>query len=82
VPLPAGQLEGVDTGPGRWSVLLSMVGSDTDVQRATVAFYRRHGFIANSASSVHGKGYRIDFTAASRDHAATSSNLTLVVFKL
>lgn len=82
VPLPAGQLMGVGTGPGRWSVLLRVAGSDQVVQRAAILFYVNHGFIKDSANRVHGKGYRVDMIAVNRDHSATSSNLTLVVLKL
>ena len=82
VPIPAGKLIGASTGPGRWSLLLRMSGSAATVQRAAIAFYVNHGFTKDSTSSVHGKGYRIDMIAVNRDHSATSSNLTLVVYQL
>lgn len=82
VPLPAGRLMSVGTGPGRWSVLLRVAGSDKVVQHAAIRFYVNHGFVKDSRFRVHGKGYRVDMVAVNRDHSATSSNLTVVVFKL
>jgi hypothetical protein len=82
VPLPAGKLMSVGTGPGRWSVLLRVAGSHKVVQHRAIRFYVRHGFHKDSATRVHGKGYRIDMVAVNRDHSATSSNLTVVVFEL
>ncbi len=81
VPLPAGRLIGVGTGPGRWSVLLRVAGSHKVAQRAAIRFYVKHGFVKDSPGRVHGKGYRVDMVAVNRDHSATSSNLTLVVYK-
>lgn len=82
VPLPAGKLMSVGTGPGRWSVLLRVAGSDKVVQHRAIRFYVKHGFVKDSPSRVHGKGYRVDMVAENRDHSATSSNLTLVVYEL
>jgi len=75
VPLPPGQLQGATGGGGQWSVALLVSGSAADAHAATVAFYRAHGFVADTDSILHDAAHQVTIVVENRDH---SPNATFV----
>jgi hypothetical protein len=70
VPLPPGQLQSATGGNGQWSVLLLVNGSAADAHASTVAFYRAHGFVAETDSILHDATHRVTIAVEARDHSA------------
>jgi hypothetical protein len=69
VPLPPGQLQTATGGGGQWSVLLLVNGSAADAHASTVAFYRAHGFVAETDSILHNAAHRVTIVVENRDHS-------------
>ena len=69
VPLPPGQLQTATGGGGQWSVLLLVNGSAADAHASTVAFYRAHGFVAETDSILHNAKHRVTIVVENRDHS-------------
>jgi len=75
VPLPPGRLQAATGGAGHWSVLLLVDGSAAAAHSATVAFYRAHGFTADTDSILHDATHQVTIVVENRDH---SPNATFV----
>jgi hypothetical protein len=69
VPLPPGQLQSATGGGGQWSVLLLVDGSAAQAHSAAVAFYRAHGFVAETDSILHNAAHRVTIVVENRDHS-------------
>jgi hypothetical protein len=79
VPLPPGQLQSATGGNGQWSVLLLVSGSAADAHASTVAFYRAHGFVAETDSILHDAGHRVTIVVENRDHSPTATFVAIGV---
>jgi hypothetical protein len=79
VPLPAGALQSATGGAGQWSVLLLVDGSAAEAHAATVAFYRAHGFVAESDSILHDAAHRVTIVVENRDHSANRTFVAIGV---
>ena len=82
VPLPPGQLQSATGGNGQWSVLLLVNGSAADAHAATVAFYRAHGFVAETDSILHDATHRVTIVVENRDHSAAKTFVAIGVTRL
>jgi hypothetical protein len=79
VPLPPGQLQTATGGGGQWSVLLLVNGSAADAHASTVAFYRAHGFVAETDSILHNAAHRVTIVVENRDHSAAHTFVAIGV---
>jgi CHRD domain len=79
VPLPPGQLQSATGGGGQWSVLLLVNGSAADAHAATVAFYRAHGFVADTDSILHDATHQVTIVVENRDHSAARTFVAIGV---
>jgi CHRD domain-containing protein len=79
VPLPAGSLQGATGGGGQWSVLLLVSGSAAQAHAATVAFYRAHGFVADTDSILHNAGHQVTVVVENRDHSPNETFIAIGV---
>jgi hypothetical protein len=79
VPLPAGQLQSSTGGGGQWSVLLLVDGSAAEVHASTVAFYRAHGFVADTDSILHNASHKVTIVVENRDHSAAHTFVAIGV---
>jgi hypothetical protein len=79
VPLPPGQLQSATGGAGQWSVLLLVSGSAPDAHASTVAFYRAHGFVAETDSILHNASHRVTIVVENRDHSPTETFVAIGV---
>jgi hypothetical protein len=79
VPLPPGQLQSASGGNGQWSVLLLVNGSAADAHASTVAFYRAHGFVAETDSILQNAKHRVTIVVENRDHSAAHTFVAIGV---
>jgi len=79
VPLPPGQVQSASGANGQWSVLLLVRGSAADAHAATVAFYRAHGFVAETDSILHNAGHRVTIVVENRDHSPNETFIAIGV---
>jgi hypothetical protein len=79
VPLPSGSLQGATGGAGQWSVLLLVPGSAAQAHAATVAFYRAHGFTADTDSILHDAAHQITIVVENRDHSPNETFIAIGV---
>lgn len=79
VPLPAGSLQGATGGGGQWSVLLLVSGSAAQAHAATVAFYRAHGFVADTDSILHNGAHQVTVVVENRDHSPNQTFIAIGV---
>jgi hypothetical protein len=79
VPLPPGQLQSASGANGQWSVLLLVDGSAAQAHAATVAFYRAHGFVAETDSILHNASHRVTIVVENRDHSAAHTFVVIGV---
>jgi CHRD domain-containing protein len=79
VPLPPGSLQGATGGAGQWSVLLLVRGSAAQAHAATVAFYRAHGFIADTDSILHDAAHQVTIVVENRDHSPNETFIAIGV---
>jgi hypothetical protein len=79
VPLPPGQLQSATGANGQWSVLLLVNGSAADAHATTVAFYRTHGFVAETDSILHNARHRVTIVVENRDHSAAHTFVAIGV---
>jgi hypothetical protein len=82
VPLPAGKLTATGGRSPHWSVLLVVAQGAVKTQSSAISFYVARGWIKDNSFTVHKGVYRINLTAANRDHSATTSNLTIALTKI
>src|SRR3954468_15752470 len=69
VPLAPGQLQSATGGAGHWSVLLLVDGPADQAHASTVAFYRAHGFVADTDSILHDATHQVTVAVEARDHS-------------
>jgi hypothetical protein len=79
VPLPPGQLQSATGGGGQWSVLLLVDGSAADAHASTVAFYRAHGFAAETDSILHDATHKVTIVVENRDHSPSHTFVAIGV---
>jgi len=79
VPLAPGQLQSATAGAGHWTVLLLVDGPADQAHAATVAFYRAHGFVADSDSIVHDATHQVTIAVEARDHSARRTFVAIAV---
>jgi hypothetical protein len=79
VPLPPGQLQSATGGNGQWSVLLLVNGSAADTHASVVAFYRAHGFVADTDSILHNARHQVTIVVENRDHSAAHTFVAIGV---
>lgn len=79
IPLPPGLLQGSTGVSPRWSVMLLVGGGATEAVDSAVRFYMSRGFALSGTAQLQGNGYHVVMVAASRDHSATETNLTISV---
>jgi hypothetical protein len=79
VPLPPGQLQSATGGGGQWSALLLVDGSAAEAHAATVAFYRSHGFVAETDSILHNASHKVTIVVENRDHSAAHTFVAIGV---
>jgi hypothetical protein len=79
VPLPPGQFQAATGGGGQWSVALLVSGSAADAHAATVAFYRAHGFVADTDSILHDAAHQVTIVVENRDHSPTRTFVAIGV---
>jgi len=79
VPLPPGSLQGATGGAGQWSVLLLVSGSAAQAHAATVAFYRAHGFTADTDSILHNAAHQVTVVVENRDHSPNETFIAIGV---
>jgi CHRD domain len=69
VPLAPGQLQSATGGAEHWSVLLLVDGPAGPAHASTVAFYRAHGFVADTDSVLHDATHQVTIAVEARDHS-------------
>jgi CHRD domain len=79
VPLPPGQVQSATGGGGQWSVLLLVDGSAADAHAAAFAFYRAHGFVADTDSILHDASHQVTIVVENRDHSAARTFVAIGV---
>src|SRR4051812_41195086 len=79
VPLPPGSLQGATGGAGQWSVLLLVSGSAAQAHAAAVAFYRAHGFTADTDSILHNAAHQVTVVVENRDHSPNETFIAIGV---
>jgi hypothetical protein len=79
VPLPPGQLQSASGGAGHWSVLLLVDGPADQAHASTVAFYRAHGFAADTDSILHDAGHQVTVAVEARDHSTRRTFIAIAV---
>jgi hypothetical protein len=79
VPLPPGSLQGATGAAGQWSVLLLVSGSAAQAHAATAAFYRAHGFTADTDSILHNAAHQVTIVVENRDHSPNETFIAIGV---
>jgi hypothetical protein len=79
LPVPQGQIMGSTGTAGRWTVLILVPGSATQVRQSTAAFYSAAGFTAVTDSVLNRGNRQITLVTENRDHSATQTNLMIGV---
>jgi hypothetical protein len=79
VPLPPGQLQSATGGGGQWSVLLLVDGSAAAAHASSVAFYRAHGFVAETDSILHDGTHTVTIVVENRDHSPAHTFIAIGV---
>jgi hypothetical protein len=79
VPLAPGQLQTASGGAGHWSVLLLVDGPADQAHASTVAFYRAHGFVADTDSVLHDATHQVTVAVEARDHSTRRTFVAIAV---
>jgi hypothetical protein len=79
VPLPPGQVQSATGGAGHWTVLLLVDGPADQAHAATVAFYRAHGFVADTDSIMHDATHQVTVAVEARDHSTRRTFVAIAV---
>jgi hypothetical protein len=79
VPLAPGQVQSATGGAGHWSVLLLVDGSADQAHAATVAFYRAHGFVADTDSILHDAAHQLTVAVEARDHSPRRTFVAIAI---
>jgi hypothetical protein len=79
VPLAPGQLQSATGGAGHWSVLLLVDGPAGEAHASTVAFYRAHGFAADTDSILHDATHELTVAVEARDHSPRRTFVAIAV---
>src|SRR3954453_7721546 len=69
VPLAPGQLQSASGGAGHWSAVVLVDGAADQAHASTVAFYRTHGFVADTDSVLHDATHQVTVVVKARDHS-------------
>src|SRR4051812_28763754 len=79
VPLAPGRLQSATGGAGHWSVLLLVDGPAAHAHASTVAFYRAHGFVADTDSVLHDAAHQVTVAVEARDHSPRRTFVAIAV---
>jgi hypothetical protein len=79
VPLAPGELQSATGGAGHWSVLLLVDGPADQAHASTVAFYRAHGFVADTDSVLHDATHQVTVAVEARDHSPRRTFVAIAV---
>ena len=78
VPVPPGQIQGTNIGPGHAVVQLIVRGSARQALRSTIAFYRARGW-RGTGPGLHKGSRKLVVVTENRDHSAAKTFVVISV---